>query len=71
MEELKQCPFCGHKPKPSEFTIMAWGEKGYQPICCRCHSGNVCFFFKYENAVKAWNTRTEPTPPEQPQPKEK
>ena len=58
MVELLPCPFCGKQ------ATVTWDSMGYQIGCkddayCR---GSVLhsdlYYYKREDAVKSWNTRT-------------
>ena len=62
-KELKQCPFCGEKPK-----IESWGDNPksnrhwvgcYSRRCKKTFDGGLetSFFRTIALAVKAWNTR--------------
>ena len=54
MEELKPCPFCGAK-------ATLWREGGVDRpyhILCGC-GGRVGWFETREEAIEAWNRRTE------------
>ena len=56
MAELKPCPFCGGKPPLVEKELRAW-------VKCRCSNCEVLvetFVFRTaEEAIEAWNRRTE------------
>ena len=55
MEKIKpillHCPFCGSQAKVVE-------DKNITVECEEC-TGAIGYFLSRENAIKAWNTRTE------------
>lgn len=58
MKETKTCPFCGHLP------IVGKDSKDYWNITCEtidCPGENDLWWETYDEAVKAWNRRYEPT----------
>lgn len=51
MGEIKPCPRCGGKP---EFYIH--GLIGYfQRLKCKCGYAPTKYYYKEEDAIKAWN----------------
>ena len=56
MSELKKCPFCGGEAKIEINTEM--GGTQYQVLCTKCPvTVGRYWFWKKEEAIKAWNTR--------------
>lgn len=56
---LKPCPFCGSRARVSQATRPeSVGRWTWRVQCCECN-GTVLYFDSRENAVEAWNRRSE------------
>lgn len=67
-QELEACPFCGNDGSgPIEdalhvsFQEHDWREPSWTPQCDKC-TGTMGYFNSEEEAIAAWNTRTQPAP---------
>lgn len=49
-QELKLCPFCGHKAHIDRFF------NGYRVVCNCCEASTV-FMYNKEKVIEAWNAR--------------
>lgn len=56
MDELKPCPFCGGKAERGHYDGIVWIE------CTECEASTkgIDTGLFYEQAIAAWNRRTEP-----------
>ena len=55
MAELKPCPFCGSFAVTTMDECNSWRWEVY---CARCNAA-IGFFETEEEAIEAWNRRTE------------
>lgn len=60
MEELKPCPFCGGEAKINRIVNTFYQYARYFSSCTRCSAESKMFETEQE-AIEAWNTRTERT----------
>ena len=58
-EELKPCPFCGGKAYIGENTVF---NGMFYACCCDCSASAGDEFNSKEEAIAAWNTRTQKQP---------
>jgi Lar family restriction alleviation protein len=61
---LKPCPFCGGEAKPIKHSFwdertQSFSDKTYSIVCCVCSASTYPFYRTEEEAVDAWNRRTD------------
>lgn len=61
MAELKPCPFCGGEAFVYARYDSIWrgDPTDYTVICKNCHAGVRNYFLTAQEAIEAWNKRTE------------
>lgn len=65
---LKLCPFCGGKAEIKIATALIYGALSseihhqYKVHCTNCYAETI-YYSKPEDAINAWNKRTQPEPP--------
>ena len=62
MAELKPCPFCGGEADCNNAGFLKNGKPMWATECVSCGVATGFFFFE-EEAIEAWNKRTEPERP--------
>ena len=60
MIELKPCPFCGGKARVCNFhySLLRDEPKDFCVICYDCSASSYHYANKPEEAIEAWNRRT-------------
>ena len=68
-EELRECPFCGGRAhvypctrglEPGEAIVFTGEDSDWTVGCCDCNAHGATSFSKKEQAIAAWNTRSNP-----------
>lgn len=58
MQKLKPCPFCGGEACIQEHVFIGYTST-YGVVCLDCCAEIRQFFYTTEEAIEAWNRRTE------------